>query len=53
MTTNELFFALSGLMLTLFGIFMAFFFKGYLDVKIDPIAADLKRLIKHMEERTK
>ena len=49
MTTNELFFALSGLILTL----LAFFFKRYLDVKIDPIAGDLKRLIKYMEERTK
>jgi hypothetical protein len=58
MTTNQLFFALAGLMVTLFGLF-----KFYLDAKIDPIQAQVKQLIDYMvlhqgkiaalEERTK
>ena len=58
MTTNQLFFAIA----TLIGVFVAFL-KHYIDAKIDPIAADVKRLIDYMilhegkiarlEERTK
>jgi hypothetical protein len=57
-TTNQLFFAMAGLIITLAG-----FFKYYMDAKVDPIAADVKRLIDfmiphegkiaHLEERTK
>jgi hypothetical protein len=62
MSTNQLFFAIGGLMVTLFGIFMAFV-KYYIDAKVDPIAADVKLLVIYMidhesrisrlEERTK
>ena len=62
MSTNQLFFAIGGLMVTLFGIFMAFV-KYYIDAKVDPIAADVKLLVTYMidhesrisrlEERTK
>ena len=62
MSTNQLFFAMGGLMVTLFGIFMAFV-KYYIDAKVDPIAADVKLLVTYMidhesrisrlEERTK
>ena len=58
MSTNQLFFAIAGLI----GVFMAFL-KHYIDAKIDPVAADVKRLIDYMilhegkiarlEERTK
>jgi hypothetical protein len=61
-STNQLFFAIGGLMVTLFGIFMAFV-KYYIDAKVDPIAADVKLLVTYMidhesrisrlEERTK
>jgi hypothetical protein len=47
MTTTQLFFALAGLMLTLFGLF-AGFFKYYLDAKIDPLAKQVDKLIDYM-----
>jgi hypothetical protein len=43
MTTNQLFFALAGLMATFAG-----FFKYYLDAKIDPIREQVKSLIDYM-----
>ena len=43
MTTNQLFFALSGLMVALFGLF-----KFYLDAKIDPMRDQIKQLIDYM-----
>jgi hypothetical protein len=62
MTTNQLFFALAGLMVTLFGVF-GVFVKYYLDAKLDPIQAQVKQIIDYMllhqgkisalEERTK
>jgi hypothetical protein len=47
MTANQLFVSMGGLMITLFSLGMAFF-KYYLDAKIDPIAADVKRLLDYM-----
>lgn len=47
MTTNQLFFAMAGLAVTLSGLAMGFF-KYYIDAKVDPIAADVKRLIDYM-----
>jgi hypothetical protein len=62
MTTNQLFFAMAGLLLAM-GSMFAGFFKYYIDAKIDPVASDVKRLIDYMilhegkiarlEERTK
>lgn len=62
MTTNQLFTAMAGLMLTLFGLAMAFL-KHYIDAKIDPVAAQVSQLVAYMmlhegkiatlEERTK
>ena len=62
MTTNQLFFAIAGLMLTLFGMAMAFI-KHYIDAKIDPISTNVNMLVQYMishegkisrlEERTK
>jgi hypothetical protein len=46
-TTNQLFFAVVGLAVTLSGLAMGLF-KYYLDAKFDPIAADIKRLIDYM-----
>jgi hypothetical protein len=58
MTTNQLFFALLGVIFS-----AATFFKYYLDAKIDPMQAQLKMLVDYMvlhqgkisalEERTK
>ena len=58
MTTNQLFFALMGVLLALAGLL-----KWYIDAKIDPVGADVRRLIDYMmlhegklarlEERTK
>ena len=47
MTTRQLFFALAGLMLTLFGMFGGFV-KYYLDAKIDPLQTQVKQLIDYM-----
>ena len=47
MTTNQLFFAMAGLAVTLSGLAMGFF-KYYIDAKVDPIGADVKRLIDYM-----
>lgn len=62
MTTTQLFFALAGLMLTLFGMFGGFL-KYYLDAKIDPLQTQVNQLVDYMvlhqgkierlEERTK
>lgn len=62
MSNNQLFFAMAGLMVTLFGLAMAFF-KHYIDAKIDPVAAQVRDLVQYMilhegkiatlEERTK
>jgi len=46
-TTNQLFFAMAGPAVTLSGLAMGFF-KYYIDAKVDPIAADVKRLIDYM-----
>jgi hypothetical protein len=43
MTTSQLFFAVAGLLIAGFG-----FLKYYIDAKIDPIAADVKRLIDYL-----
>ena len=43
MTTNQLFFAMASLVVALMA-----FFKYYIDAKVDPIAADIKRLIDYM-----
>ena len=43
MTTNQLFFAVAGLVVAVMA-----FFKYYIDAKIDPVAADVKRLIDYM-----
>ena len=58
MTTNQLFFALMGVLLALAGLL-----KWYIDAKIDPLGANVNRLIDYMmlhegklarlEERTK
>lgn len=58
MNTNQLFFALAGLMIGLTG-----FLKYYIDAKIDPMQSQIKQLIDYMvlhqgkiaslEERTK
>ena len=57
-----MFFAMAGLMITLFGMAMAFF-KYYIDAKTDPIAKQVGMLVNYMilhegkiaalEERTK
>lgn len=62
MSTNQVFFALSGLSLTLSGISMGFL-KHYLDAKFEPVNTQLKLLVDYMilhqgkiatlEERTK
>lgn len=62
MSTNQVFFALSGLALTLSGIAMGFL-KYYLDAKFEPVNSQLKLLVDYMilhqgkiatlEERTK
>jgi len=62
MSTNQLFFAQVSVMITLFGLAMAFF-KYYIDAKIDPVAKQVDMLVQYMilhegkivtlEERTK
>lgn len=62
MTTNQLFFSIVGIMVTLFGLAISFF-KYYIDAKIDPLASQIKQLVDYMvlhegkistlEERTK
>jgi hypothetical protein len=62
MSTNQLFFALGGLLLTMFGLAMGFL-KFYLDAKFEPVNTQLKLLVDYMilhqgkiatlEERTK
>jgi hypothetical protein len=62
MTTEQLFYSVAGLMVTLFGLAMAFF-KYYIDAKIDPVAGQVNQLVQYMilhegkisslEERTK
>ncbi len=62
MTTNQLFFAIAGLIITLFTLAMGFF-KYYIDAKVDPIAENVRLLVHYMiehqgkiatlEERTK
>lgn len=47
MNTSQLFFATAGLMVTLFGLAIAFF-KYYIDAKIDPLSANVMRLIDYM-----
>ncbi len=47
MTTNQLFFAMAGLTVTLSGLALGSF-KYYIDAKTDPIATDVKRLIDYM-----
>lgn len=47
MTPTQVFFATSGLMLTLFGLAVAFF-KHYIDAKTDPIARDVSALVSYM-----
>lgn len=47
MTTNQLFFSMAGLMLTLFGIGMAFV-KYYIDAKIDPVATQVSHVVSYM-----
>jgi hypothetical protein len=61
-TTNQLFFALATMNISLFGLAMAFF-KYYIDAKIDPVAESVRSLVNYMilhegkisrlEERTK
>lgn len=62
MTTDQLFFAMGGLMVTLFVMAMGFL-KYYLDAKVDPVAKNVDMLVQYMvahegrlsrlEERTK
>lgn len=62
MTMTQGFFSLAGLMVTLFGLAIAFF-KYYIDAKIDPVALQVRDLVNYMilhsgkierlEERTK
>ncbi|MET1083293.1 MAG: hypothetical protein ABWY12_09645 [Burkholderiales bacterium] len=62
MTTEQMFFALGGLMVTL-QIAQAGFFKYYIDAKLEPVAKQVDLLVKYMvdhesrisrlEERTK
>ncbi len=47
MTINQAFFAMAGLMVTMFGLAMAFF-KYYIDAKIDPIANRVNLLVQYM-----
>jgi hypothetical protein len=47
MVADQQFIGFAGLVVTLFGLGLAFF-KYYLDAKIDPIAADVKRLLDYM-----
>jgi len=47
MTTNQLFFSIAGLLVTLFGMSVAFF-KYYIDAKIDPVAQQVKTLVDYM-----
>ena len=43
MTINQVFFAIAGLMLIATG-----FIKYYLDAKLDPLSADVKRLVDYL-----
>lgn len=62
MNTDQLFFGVAGLMISLFGLTIAFL-KYYLDAKIDPISKSVDTLVQYMvshegkisrlEERTK
>jgi uncharacterized membrane protein (GlpM family) len=62
MTTTQAFFAIAGLMVTLFAL-AAGFFRYYIDAKIDPLSRNVGMLVQYMvshegkisrlEERTK
>lgn len=62
MTVNQMFFAIAGLLVTLFGLALGFF-KYYIDAKIDPVSRNVDMLVQYMishegkisrlEERTK
>ncbi len=47
MTTNQLFSAMAGLMVTLFGLGLGFL-RYYIDAKIDPIAEQVRDLVNYM-----
>ena len=47
MTDAQLFFAMAGLMVTLFGLAIAFF-KYYIDAKIDPLTRNVYTLVRYM-----
>lgn len=47
MTTTQLFFAIAGLMVTLFGTALVFV-KYYVDAKIDPVARNVDMLVQYM-----
>jgi hypothetical protein len=47
MTTNQLFFSIAGLNVTLFSLALAFF-KHYIDAKTDPIGKQVSELVNYM-----
>lgn len=47
MSVNQAFFATAGLMLTLFGLALAFF-RHYIDAKIDPVSKSVDSLVQYM-----
>lgn len=47
MTNTQVFLAVAGLMVTLFGMAMAFF-KYYIDAKVDPVAKNVDMLVQYM-----
>ena len=49
MNNNQMFFALVGVMLTLFALAMGFI-KYYIDAKIDPVAKQVDLLVQYMVE---
>jgi hypothetical protein len=46
-STNQVFFSVAGLLVTLFGLGIAFF-KYYIDAKLDPIGKNVDMLVQYM-----